>query len=154
MNIELPKLNLPFYKFKYQSHGNTTQIFDSFRKKYVALTPEEWVRQNFLQYLVNEKNFPAGLIRVEMVLRLSAVNKRCDAVVYNNRSEPVVIIECKAPTVKLNQESFKQISLYNSVLSVKYLMVSNGIVHYCCKMNYQDKSYEFLTDIPEFDIIK
>ncbi len=139
------KLNLPQYNFKIIE----SKIYDSIRKKYIALTPEEWVRQNFIQYLINEKNYIASLLSIESEIKLGNIKKRCDIIVYKN-TIPTVIVECKAPHIEINQTTFDQITRYNFALNVKYLMVTNGILHYFCKIDYENKSYSFLTDIPDF----
>ena len=154
MNLRLPRLNLPFYQFKYGEEKGQPTIFDPNRKKYLLLTPEEWVRQNFIQFLVNEKNYPASRIQLETKLQLKSVWKRTDAVVYGKRMQPQAIIECKAPDVKISQAAFDQIGVYNSALKVEYLFVTNGKEHYCCRMNYGDKSYEFLDGIPDYSLLE
>ena len=148
INWIMLKLNLPTYSFKIKSIGEKKQIFDEIRKKYVALTPEEWVRQNFIRYLIHEKQFPASLIAIEMALQYNRMKKRGDVVVYDTSGKPVVIVECKAPDVKITQNAFDQVARYNMTLKVKYLVVTNGLIHYCCSMDYEKKSYEFLNEIP------
>jgi len=143
-------LNLPTYNFKIISENNQTKIFDAIRKKYVVLTPEEWVRQNFIQYLINEKQYPASLIAVEISLKYNTLQKRADVVVYNKKGEPVVLVECKATNVKITQETFHQAAVYNMNFKVSHLIVTNGLNHYCCQMNYIDKTYLFLSQIPDF----
>jgi hypothetical protein len=149
----LPKLNLPIYSFKFKELDQRTQIFDAIRKKYIALTPEEWVRQNFIQYLINEKQFPASLIAIEMGLKYNQMQRRGDVVIYDKTGKPVVIVECKAPSVKITQDVFDQIARYNMVLRVKYLIVTSGLNHYCCSMDYEDLSYSFMQEIPTYDKI-
>jgi type I site-specific restriction endonuclease len=146
----MQKLNLPSYPFKLKSNENKTLIFDNFRKKYVVLTPEEWVRQHFAQYLVQEKKYPMSLIALEKQLSISGLKKRTDIVVYNNTGMPEVIIECKAPEVTINQATFDQIARYNLKLQATYLIVTNGLEHYFCKMDYENESYLFLKDIPQY----
>ena len=147
------RLNLPEYEFKIKEQDGQQQIFDSFRKKYVVLTPEEWVRQNFLMYLIAEKNFPQSLISVEAGLKIYKRSKRTDIVVYDKTGSPLVIVECKAPTVKINQEVFDQIVRYNITLKVKFLIVTNGLEHFCCKLDYENNSYNFLEEIPDYQNI-
>ena len=147
------KLNLPEYKFKLREQNGQNQIFDIFRKKYVALTPEEWVRQNFLIYLVKEKNYPQSLISVEAGLKLYKRSKRTDIVVYDKQGNPVLIVECKAPEIKINQDVFDQIVRYNIASKVKYLIVTNGLEHFCCTLDYEDNSYHFLKEIPVYGVI-
>ena len=144
-------LNLPPYQYKIESRNGKNYIFDNLRKKYVALTPEEWVRQHFVHYLIDNKKFPMGLTANETQVNLNGTKKRCDTVVYNKELKPLVIIEYKAPTVQITQEVFNQITRYNIVLRVKYLIVSNGIRHFCCRLDYESNSYTFMPDIPCFD---
>lgn len=146
----MQKLNLPEYEFKLREQNGQNQIFDVFRKKYVALTPEEWVRQNFLIYLVKEKNYPQSLISVEAGLKLYKRSKRTDIVVYDKQGSPVLIVECKAPEIKINQNAFDQIVRYNIAIKVKYLIVTNGLEHFCCTLDYENNSYLFLQEIPEY----
>jgi len=146
----MQKLNLPQYKFRYRIEENKRLIFDKFRKKYVALTPEEWVRQNFIQYLIEEKNYSEQLIVSEMFLSINNMKKRCDIAVFNNSGKVLLIVECKSPKVKITQETFKQIAGYNLNLKVEYLIVTNGLSHYCCKLDHKNNSYEFLKEIPNY----
>ncbi|MBE9481697.1 MAG: type I restriction enzyme HsdR N-terminal domain-containing protein [Bacteroidetes bacterium] len=147
------KLNLPEYNFKIRKSNQKLEIFDRFRKKYVALTPEEWVRQNFIKYLISEKYFPESLIIVEKSLTLNQMQKRADIVVYTNKGTPKLIVECKAPEVKITQKTFDQIARYNMTLQVDYLIVTNGIIHYCCRIDFINKTYSFLKKIPEYNEI-
>ncbi len=146
----MEKLNLPEYDFRIRKSDQKLEIFDAFRKKFVSLTPEEWVRQNFLMYLVNEKYYPASLIAVEAGLKLYNRIKRTDIVVYSNLAKPVLIVECKAPEVTINQKVFDQIARYNMVLKVKYLIVTNGLNHYCCYLDYENNSIKYLEEIPDY----
>ena len=146
-------LNLPKFDAKVRKNNNILEVFDILRKKYVALTPEEWVRQNFVHYLISEKNYPASLMVNEANITLNNLNRRCDTVVYNNKLEPKIIIEYKKPAVAITQKVFDQIARYNLVLKVNYLIVSNGQNHYCCKMNYDDMSYTYLSEIPDYTLI-
>lgn len=145
------QLNLPQYHFKTRlTESGKTEIFDQIRKKYLVLTPEEWVRQNFIQFLIAEKDFPETLISIEKGLNVNKLYKRFDAVVYNKSGIPTVLIEFKAPDVKLDQRVFDQISAYNIKLKVKYLIVSNGMNHYCCLLDYNKNSFSFLKEIPDY----
>jgi len=148
--IKVQRLNLPEYEFKFREQNGQKQIFDSFRKKYVALTPEEWVRQNFLMYLISKKKFPQSLISVEAGLKVYKRSKRTDIVIYDKTGNPLVIVECKAPTIKINQEVFDQIVRYNIALKVKYLIVTNGLEHYCCSLDYEKITYKFHQEIPDY----
>lgn len=143
-------LNLPTYSFKIKSSADKEYIYDSFRKKYLQLTPEEWVRQNFAFYLVQDLNYPAGRIVLEKSLKYNQLNKRCDILVYNKEGEPVVLIECKAPEVRIIPSVFDQIAIYNLHFRVKYLIVTNGLSHYCAKVDFEQKSINFLKEIPDY----
>jgi hypothetical protein len=147
-------LNLPTYEAKIRKNSNGLEIFDPLRRKYIALTPEEWVRQHFINYLINYKNYPASLMANEAGIKLNSLTRRCDTVVYNNQLEPLMIIEYKESKVQITQNVFDQIVRYNTVLKVPYIVVSNGISHYCCRMNYEDQSFEYLTDIPEYQSLR
>ncbi len=148
-------LNLPKYDFKIRKIDQSRyEIFDEYRKKYVLITPEEWVRQNFIRFLCQEKNFHAGLISVEKGITVNNMPKRFDAVVYNRKGKPVALLEFKKPDVKIDQMVMEQISRYNLRLKVKYLIVSNGLVHYCCKVEFDKGEISFLNEIPEFDQLK
>ena len=145
------KLNLPEYDFKTRvNESGKTEILDSVRKKYLLQTPEEWVRQNFIRYLITEKSYPSSLILIEKGLNIHQMKRRFDAVVYTKSGQPAMLIEFKAPKVKINQKVFQQIANYNLQLRVKYLLVSNGLKHYCCEMDYLKQSFIFLNDIPDF----
>lgn len=144
------QLNLPSAALKITRKENRDYVFDTLRKKYVALTPEEWVRQNFVHFLIRYKNYPVGLLANEVQISLNSTRKRCDTVLYNRNLTARMIIEYKAPYVNITQEVFNQITRYNIVLKVDYLIVTNGINHYCCKVDYRNNSYSFLRDIPEY----
>jgi hypothetical protein len=144
-------LNLPTYQFKFKQKEGRAQIFDEIRKRYVALTPEEWVRQNFLQYLIQEKKFPSSLISVEAGLKYNQLQKRMDVLAYDKLGSPYLMVECKAPEVKITQDVFDQIARYNIVFKVKYLVVTNGLQHFCCMMDYENTTYQYLEQIPVFE---
>ena len=144
------RLNLPTYELKIAQRGNKQLIFDFLRRKYVALTPEEWVRQHFVHYLIEHKGYPAGLIGNEVELNVGEKKLRCDTILYNKVAQPQMIIEYKAPQIKLQQKTFDQISAYNLLLKVDYLIVSNGMQHICCRMDYENQKYCFLEDIPNY----
>ena len=146
----MQRLNLPEYQFKLRKNGANNEIFDAFRKKYVVLTPEEWVRQNILQFLIKERNFPASLIAVEIGLKYNQLRKRADILVYDKQGQPYLLIECKAPEIKITQETFHQIARYNMSFKVKYLVVTNGINHFCCSMDYTNNTFQYLETIPEY----
>ncbi len=143
-------LNLPTYSFKIKSEDNRKYIFDEIRRKYLLLTPEEWVRQNFIKYLVKEKKYPRQLISIEMEFKIGRLIKRCDIVVFNKSGKPNLIVECKSPSVAINQDTFDQISDYNRHFNVMYLIVTNGIKHYCCKFDKNADSFVFEGEIPEY----
>ena len=144
------RLNLPTYEIKIAQRGNKQLIFDFLRRKYVALTPEEWVRQHFVHYLIEHKGYPAGLIGNEVELNVGEKKLRCDTILYNKVAQPQMIIEYKAPQIKLQQKTFDQISAYNLLLKVDYLIVSNGLQHVCCRMDYDNQKFCFLDDIPDY----
>jgi hypothetical protein len=146
----MQELNLPNYKFRIKSNENKLFIFDFIRKKEVVLTPEEWVRQHFLMYLVNEKKYPASLIAVEKKLTLNTLTKRTDIVVYNSKAKPEIIVECKAPNINITEEVFDQIARYNLKLDAQYLVVTNGLQHFFCQIDTLNETYLFLEDIPNW----
>ena len=145
------KLNLPTFSFKFKSMENKFYIFDMFRKKYMILTPEEWVRQNYAQYLIKNKNYPKSIIAIEKQLKINNRIKRTDILLFDKNGNPDIIVECKAPSVKINQETFDQIARYNLKLNANYLVVTNGLQHFYCKIDHQLKKYHFLQDIPDYD---
>ena len=150
MGMKMPQLNLPNVALKIKSVDDTTQVFDEVRKKYFVLTPEEWVRQHFIHYLNKEKNYPLGLMGVEKMVKYNSQSTRADIVLYNNEGKQSMIVECKAPSVKITQEAFNQIAKYNFQLRVKYLVVTNGMQHYCCKMDYENNKITFLKEVPVY----
>ena len=144
-------LNLPAFEVKIKDDGTKKMIFDVIRRKYVALTPEEWVRQHFVHYLTEQLGYPQELLANEVEVSLNGTSKRCDTVLYGSDLKARMIVEYKASDVHITQKVFNQIMRYNMVLRVDYLVVSNGLEHYCCKMNYATNSYEFLTEIPKYE---
>lgn len=147
------ELNLPPFDKKITMKDDKAFILDVIRRQYVALTPEEWVRQHFVHFLIEHKGYPQSLMANEVQLKLNGMSRRCDTVVYDRALRPRVIIEYKAPSVSITQRVFEQICRYNIVLQVDYLIVSNGLVHYCCKVDYANRSYTFVEDIPEYSNI-
>lgn len=143
-------LNFPTYKFRLKSSENRQLIFDIIRKKYVVLTPEEWVRQHVIHFLIEEKKYPTSLIAIEKQLKVNNLIKRFDILVFNNKGLAEVIIECKSPSVKVNQKTFDQIARYNLQLKANFLMLTNGIQHYFCKLDYQKEAYTFLKELPTY----
>ena len=143
-------LNLPSYDAKIRKNGSLMEIYDPLRRKYVALTPEEWVRQHFVNWLIIDKEYPTSLMANEAGIKLNSLTRRCDTVVYDQHLDPLMIIEYKESNISITQDVFDQIVRYNTVLKVQYIVVSNGVKHYCCKMNYEKHSYDFLIDIPNY----
>jgi hypothetical protein len=144
-------LNFPTYSFRLKNSKNNTHIFDVIRKKFVVLQPEEWVRQHCVQYLIQEKNYPISLINVEKVVVINGLKKRYDIVVFNRDGSIALVVECKAPKVKITQAAFDQIARYNLALKAPYLMVTNGLNHYFCTMNHHLENFEFLETIPNYN---
>lgn len=147
----MQSLNLPTFPFKVIEKEGKKMIFDSFRKKYVALTPEEWVRQHFLAWLHFNKGYPAGLISVEISLMYNKLQKRADAIIYGKAGQPLMMVECKAPEIKITQDVFDQIARYNFSFGVKYLAVTNGLEHFCCKKNGDTPQWTFLDEVPTYE---
>lgn len=144
----MQKLNLPTYKFRIKSNEIKHFIFDIVRKKYVILTPEEWVRQHIVHYLLTEKAYPISLMALEKKITVNKLTKRPDILIFNNQGNPHIIVECKAPSIKITQETFDQIARYNLKLKADFLMVSNGIEHFYCRMDFKEEKYIFLESIP------
>lgn len=144
------ELNLPKYDIRVKMIDKKPFVWDTLRRKYVSFTSEEVVRQHFVNYLINYKHYPKSLIANETQIILNGQKKRCDSVVYSNMIQPLVIIEYKSPEVKITQEVFNQIARYNLVLRVKYLIVSNGLEHYCCSIDYDKQTFNYLEDIPDY----
>ena len=147
------QLNLPPYQIRVREVNGRKQIFDVLRRKYIALTPEEWVRQHFIHYLIEHKSYPATLLANEVPLQVGEKKVRADSVLYDNQLRPRMIIEYKAPTIPLTQKVFEQISVYNLLLHVDYLIVSNGLDTHICKMDYENQTYAFLETIPDYQNI-
>ena len=146
----MQKLNLPSYNFRFKNSENKVSIFDVIRKKFIILTPEEWVRQHTIHYLLHEKNYPNSLINVEKLIKINTITKRYDVVIFKPNGELFLLIECKAPQVKINQDTFDQIARYNLKLQAQYLMVTNGLNHYFCQMDFEKQAYVFLEQLPDF----
>lgn len=143
-------LNLPDFSNILRFNESEKTIFDGFRKKKLVLTPEEWVRQNFLMHMVHYLGFPEGLLSVEMAIELNGLKRRCDIVGFDRNGNAKLIVECKSTSVKIDQKTFTQIATYNLKLKVDYLIITNGLNHYCCKMDYRNNSYSFLEELPLF----
>ena len=146
----MQKLNLPTYNFKLKSSENKTLIFDNLRKKYLVLTPEEWVRQHYVRFLIDEKKYPTTLIALEKQLTINNRKKRTDILVFNKEGNPEIIVECKAPSIKITQDTFDQIARYNLKLKANFLIVTNGLEHFYCKLDYEKETYVFLKEISEY----
>ncbi len=144
-------LNLPAYPFKIVRKETGSLIFDHFRKTYVALTPEEWVRQHFLMWLVTSFSYPAGLIAVETSLKYNRLQKRADAVVYDKKGVPVALIECKAPSIAITQSTLEQAARYNYAFKTRFLLLTNGVDHFCCKIDLANQKLQFLEKIPTYE---
>lgn len=147
----LQALNLPPATLRLRHGEKGDEIHDPLRGKWLVLTPEEWVRQNFTSWLIESFGYPAGLMANEIAVTLNGTSKRCDTVVYNRAARPIMIVEYKAPHIAITQKVFEQIARYNIVLKVKYLIVSNGLHHYCCVLDETSGRYKFLKEIPHYD---
>lgn len=134
---------------KFEALSGAKSIFDPVRRKSVVATPEEKIRQLLIQYLINEKDYPRGLLGVEVSLSVNRLAKRCDVLVYKS-GKPVMIVECKAPSVKINQSVFEQVARYNLAFKVPYLLVTNGWVTLCCRVALKESDFEFLNQIPDY----
>ena len=154
--MKLPKLHFPEYDFQIkpaQSPGQSLKIFDIIRKKYVSLTPEEWVRQHLLHFMVKERKFPQSLLSVEKKVLVNRLTRRTDIVAYSNKLIPVLIAECKAPTEVLRQITFDQAARYNMTLGVSFFLITNGFDTHCSEIDHENRSYKFLEQIPFYDEI-
>ena len=147
------RLNLPSFDIKVSGSKQHPQILDVLRRKFITLTPEEWVRQHFVHFLIEHKGYPASLLANEIQLKCGDKVLRADSVLYNRHLQPRMIMEYKAPTVEITQKVFEQIAAYNLLLHVDYLVVSNGLQHYCCRIDYDKRTYDFLQDIPTYESI-
>lgn len=148
----MQKLNFQLYNFRFKNSENKVSIFDEVRKKFIILTPEEWVRQHVVRYLLEEKNYPKSLINVEKVLQVNGLRKRYDIVVFNTDGSIFILIECKAPEIKIGQITFDQIARYNMTMKADYLMVTNGLNHYFCQMDFENEKYQFLPELPVYQV--
>ena len=146
-------LNLPKTELKVISKDGKQQVFDVLRRRFVVLTPEEWVRQQFVHFLIRHKGYPAECIGNEVSITLGATKKRCDTVIYGSHAEPLMVIEYKSPSVEITQKVFEQICRYNIKMKVEWLVVSNGLQHYCTRIDYENGTYQFVEDIPAFPSI-
>ena len=144
------KLNFPTYTFRFKNSENKVSIFDEIRKKFIILTPEEWVRQHVVQFLMIEKKYPKSLINVEKVLTVNGLRKRYDVVVFNSDGSKHILVECKAPEVKISQATFDQIARYNMTMQARFLNVTNGLSHFYCQMDFENEKYQFLRSLPDY----
>ena len=145
-------LNLPSYPFKLKEEAGNYFIFDEIRKKFILLTPEEWVRQHVVQYLINEKKYPRSLIKLEGGLKLNSLQKRTDILFFNSDGKKTLLVECKAPHIPITQETFDQIARYNFIHRVKWLMVSNGLKHFYCEIDIENGTYRFVNELPLYAV--
>lgn len=146
----MQKLNFPSYSFRFKNSENKVAIFDQTRKKFIILTPEEWVRQHTVQYLLQEKKYPKSYLNVEKALQINDITKRYDIVVFQPDGTIFLLVECKAPEVNITQRTFDQIAQYNLTLKAQYLMVTNGLNHYFCQMDFENEKYDFLKELPDY----
>ncbi|MCZ8090619.1 type I restriction enzyme HsdR N-terminal domain-containing protein [Flavobacterium sp.] len=146
----MQKLNFPAYSFRLKNSENKVAIFDVIRKKFIILTPEEWVRQHTVQFLLDEKKYPKSYINVEKLIKVNDTSKRYDIAVFKPNGELFLLIECKAPEISITQDTFDQIARYNLKLKSEYLMVTNGLNHYFCQMDFENEKYVFLKELPNF----
>ena len=146
----MQKLNFPSYSFRFKNNQNKIAVFDDLRKKFVILTPEEWVRQHCVKFLHSDKNYPLSLINAEKQLKIAGLTKRYDIVVFQPEGDIQIIVECKAPSIRITQDTFDQIARYNLTLKANYLMVTNGLEHFYCQMDYENENYIFLKELPEY----
>ena len=146
----MQELNLPKINIKSKLVDESIQIFDIVRKKYLLLTPEEWVRQHVVHYLIFHKKYPLGLMQIEKLIKYNSLKTRADILVLDTNSNPLILVECKAPSVSIDKDAFFQIAKYNSSLKAKYLFVTNGLVHYCCEMDYPSGATNYLKEVPEY----
>ena len=148
----MQQLNFPIYNFRFKNSENKVSIFDEIRKKFIILTPEEWVRQHVVRFLLEEKKYPKSLINIEKVLIVNGLRKRYDVVVFNPDGSIFVLVECKAPEIKTAQATFDQIARYNLALKAQFLMVTNGHNHYFCQMDFENEKYAFLKELPDYEL--
>jgi hypothetical protein len=149
MDLLLP-LHLPPYPFKITDQNGQLTLFDEIRKKNIVITPEEWVRQHFVQYLIREKHYPKSLIKLEGGHKLHGMAKRSDIIVFNSHGDKILLVECKAPSVSIDQKTFDQVARYNMVHKVKLLAVSNGLTHYYCRIDFESRDYKFIEELPDY----
>lgn len=152
--LKMDKLNLPSFQFRVKKQEHRMMIFDEIRRKFVTLTPEEWVRQNFIKYLCQHLGYPQQLMAIEKSVNVNGIQQRADIVIYSRRGSPVMIIECKASHVSISNEVFAQAARYNMKLKVDYLILTNGLKHYGAKLDYANETYNLLSELPAFNNIQ
>lgn len=154
-NVEkMQQLNYSHFEFRLRDLNNRKEIFDPVRHKFVTLTPEEWVRQHLIAYLTQVKGYPVSMIGVEKQLLLNKLTKRFDLVVFKRNATPLLLVECKAPGVEITEKAFDQAARYNMLLRAEYFLITNGLEHYTCRIDYKNKQYIFIEEIPHFDELK
>ncbi|MDW3210196.1 MAG: type I restriction enzyme HsdR N-terminal domain-containing protein [Reichenbachiella sp.] len=146
----MEELNLPRFQFKVKETEKGREIWDEFRKKYVVLTPEEWVRQHFLKFLNDYLKYPKSLLKTEFEIKYNKLKKRPDIVAYDNTGSALMVVECKAPEVKISEATFQQAAIYNQTLKAKYLVITNGMDHFCCEQNKKTGTFDFVEKIPVY----
>ena len=151
---KMQELNFPYFKFRLRSENSRQEIFDPVRHKFVALSPEEWVRQHLIAYLIEIKGYPVSMIGVEKQLMLNKLPKRFDLVIFTRNANPFLLVECKAPGVEITENTFDQAARYNMLLHAEYFLITNGLEHYTCRIDYELKQYIFVEEIPHFDEVK
>jgi hypothetical protein len=152
--VTLDTLNLPAYEFQQRERAGKREIYDPIRQKYVRLTPEEWVRQHFVQYLIRDRGVPRGLVTVEQSFDYQGMARRADIIVHDRAGQPLLMTECKAPAVPLEQATLDQVARYNRVVDAPFLIITNGLEHYCCRIDRAAESYEFLDAVPAYDAMQ
>lgn len=145
-----PRLNFPEFIFRIRENEKRPEIFDDVRKKWVALSPEEWVRQHVLRWLIEIKNYPASLLAVEKTIEVNGLSRRCDIVFFDRMLKPALLVECKAPEVSVSQVVFDQAARYNLSLGAELFLITNGINHFCCRANHENAAYDFLRELPDY----
>lgn len=148
----MQKLNLPHAALTLTNRAGKTYVYDQFRKKDILLTPEEWVRQHFLHFLISALHYPKTLCNLERGLRYNKLMKRTDITVYDRQGDIFLIVECKAPEIKLTQKVFEQVATYSYALKAQHIVVTNGLQHFCCKLDHEHRKYSFLENIPSFEV--
>lgn len=146
----MQKLNFKDYTFRFKNTDNKISVFDEIRRKFIILTPEEWVRQHVVRFLLEEKKYPKSYVNVEKIVKINGLTKRYDVVVFQPDGSIFLLVECKAPGITISQSTFDQIARYNMSLNAIHMMVTNGLNHYFCQMDYEQEKYFFLQDLPEY----